>query len=144
MMSSLTDSRALVHSANNTGKIIQALRKIQFVSEFFVLSKFSESSDYVPEFLMVIEAFKFYFKSIAAAEADGIYIASPALEPQRPEIEALRESTSTVEEEAEREKRFMELIREKPYETEDYHPNMMETFANGKKVQLLTAVSLPR
>jgi hypothetical protein len=57
-----------------TNKILQHLRKVQFISEFFILSKVSEDHASVPEFLMVIEAFKFYFKSIAIAQSKGIYI----------------------------------------------------------------------
>jgi hypothetical protein len=62
------------HSKIKANSIIQYLRKIQFVCEFFILSKVSENHDSVPEMLMVIEAFKFYFKSIAVAESKGIYI----------------------------------------------------------------------
>lgn len=61
-------------STANTNKIIQHLRKIQFICEFFILSKVSEDHDSVPELLMIIEAFKFYFKSMAIAESKGIYI----------------------------------------------------------------------
>jgi|688.fasta_scaffold327035_1 hypothetical protein len=34
--------------ATNTNKVIQHLRKVQFICEFFILSKVSEDHDSVP------------------------------------------------------------------------------------------------
>ena len=48
---------------------------------------------------MIIEAFKFYFKSIAASESEGLYLSNAEKEevPESP-ISSLKESTSTIEE----------------------------------------------
>ena len=59
---------------NKTMKIIQSLRKIQFICEFFILSKVSEDSHVVAEFLTVVEAIKFYFKSVALAQCENLFI----------------------------------------------------------------------
>lgn len=35
-------------------KVIQAIKKIQFIAEFFVLSKYSKDNDTIAEFLLAI------------------------------------------------------------------------------------------
>ena len=39
---------------------------------------------------------------------------------------------------------LVNMIKERSYETADFHPQMMEKLSNGKKVQLVTAVGLPK
>ncbi len=44
----------------------------------------------------------------------------------------------------ERERKLLDIIKKKPYQSFDYHPRMFETMANGKKMQLVTASKLPQ
>jgi hypothetical protein len=57
-----------------THNIISFLDKVQFVCEFFILSKLHENHEAIPELLMVLEALKFYFKAIALARSPGLYL----------------------------------------------------------------------
>ncbi len=42
--------------------------------EFFVLSRYSSNPDVISEFLMAIEAFKFYYKMAHFTHQDNIYL----------------------------------------------------------------------
>lgn len=46
-------------------KMVQHLQKVQFVCEYLLLSKVSETHHSVSEMLTVIESFKFYFKCLS-------------------------------------------------------------------------------
>jgi hypothetical protein len=43
----------------------------------------------------------------------------------------------------ESQKKLLDLIRLKPYESFNYYPNMFEKMATGKKMQLVTTSRLP-
>lgn len=65
---------------------------------------------------MVIEAFKFYFKSIAATESEGLYIENDKEEDiSDPLLDSTMSSGSTVDEKLEEEKKWLEFIKTKPY-----------------------------
>jgi hypothetical protein len=57
--------------------IVHSLKKIQFIAEFFILSKVSDDSHIVSEFLMIVEAIRFYFKTVAFVEAENLYLEYP-------------------------------------------------------------------
>ena len=42
--------------------------------EFFVLSRYSSNPDIISEFLMAIEAFKFYYKMAQFTHQENIYL----------------------------------------------------------------------
>lgn len=88
-------------------KMVKHLQKIQFVCEYFLLSKVSETHKSVSEMLIIIESFKFYFKCVSLTECKGIYVesADKKIKPHI-EIEDIEDKT-TIDEEIDREKRLL-------------------------------------
>jgi hypothetical protein len=84
-------------SALPPSTIISHLEKIQFVFEFFILSKLHKTDEVIPEICMVFEAFKFYFKSAALTGSPGLYIEEPPALPPADPLETKLETGSTAE-----------------------------------------------
>ncbi len=98
----------------NPHKVLQTLKKIQFIMEFFVLSRYSSNPDVISEFLMAIEAFKFYYKMAHFTHQENIYLENHEEKPQPKKEFSLKP--------LEKMSRLLEQIKTKTYECKDYQP----------------------
>ena len=63
----------------------------------FILSKVEKNSHFIPEFLIISEALKFYFKSLNVAEERTIYLSNPETQPNNNHSETSSQTSTNSE-----------------------------------------------
>ncbi len=71
MLSKLAMPQMITSSSEN---MLQVIQKIQFIAEYIILSKTSENSVALVEFLAAFEAIKFYYRMKIFIKQDNIYM----------------------------------------------------------------------
>lgn len=134
------DDCIIIEMSSSSDKILSFIERFEFIAEYFITYKYPTDTAVFHQFLVLVEAVKFYYRMRRLSTANIFIQEEVQAELKQPPKLTMPKEIKGTRNDMER---LLEEIKTKAYEGYHHSVGMTETTSTGKKISLRSNLPLP-